>query len=78
MAINAHQFRTATALSFSGINLTNGKTFDDGCLDDRGTLYSVKDAAQADVFGRRICAALVRPTADLCPDHIQFVRANNP
>ena len=76
MAINSHQFRAATALSFSGLNKSNSKAFDDLCIDKYGVLHRIIDAAQADAFGRRICKDLVKPTAEACPPHIEFIRAN--
>ena len=76
MAINSKQLSAAIALAFTGKNLSNGKTFDDLVLDSNGILHRVKDAAQADAFGRRICQGLVKPTAEACPPHIEFIRAN--
>jgi hypothetical protein len=76
MAINSNQFKQAAVLSFVGRNKTTGKVFSDGVIADTGVLYSLKDAAQADVFGKRICASLVQPHSGNMPAHIEFIRAN--
>lgn len=65
------------ALAFTGRNKTNGRMFADLVMANHGTLHRVQDAAQDAVFGRRLCDALVVPTPNNIPDHIEWLGLTN-